>query len=390
MMTSRRIAVCALSMVVVVGGCSSKGGDAGDAGGSPDLGGPFVRRYIPDDVLARKAISYSGYRGTQSPDAHSYPREDEIKEDLQLLIRGNWTFLRLFDCSPHAERVLKVIKDDGFDLKVMQGIWIAGAKALHDQENREQIDKCVALAQMYQDIIVAVSVGNENLDAWSDVRVPPAELVAYITDVRGRVSQPVTTDDMFYPFTLAKDTDADYTDVIEVARVVDFLALHVYAFIDADYDGWDWKQLSVPEGPQRAVAMMNAAMTYQKSSIADAAAAMKDKGLDLPIVIGETGWKATPTGLSETPNGKYRAHPVNQKMFYDSVEDWVYGSGKDATSPRAVFYFEAFDEPWKSEDDGWGLFDTDRAAKYVIWSAFPDKKPANAPDYTDNDAVYAK
>ena len=39
-------------------------------------------------------------------------------------------------------------------------------------------------------------------------------------------------------------------------------------------------------------------------------------------------------------------------------------------------------------DDGWGLFDSDRKAKYVIWGTFPDKKPANAPNYSDADAVY--
>src|SRR5262249_55197482 len=79
---------------------SSKGEDGHDASV-----GTAGRRVIPDDVLSRKAICYSGYRRNQSPETRSYPSEQEIKEDLDLLTRGGWTFLRLFDCSPHAERV---------------------------------------------------------------------------------------------------------------------------------------------------------------------------------------------------------------------------------------------------------------------------------------------
>jgi hypothetical protein len=31
-----------------------------------------------------------------------------------------------------------------------------------------------------------------------------------------------------------------------------------------------------------------------------------------------------------------------------------------------------------------------RVPKYVLWDAFPDLKPKNAPVYTDKDAVYYK
>jgi exo-beta-1,3-glucanase (GH17 family) len=372
-MRPRLVAVCALPLAVALIGC----------GGNNN--GP---RAIAADVLARHGMAYSGYRAGQSPDTQVYPSEAQIAEDLRLLVRGHWTFIRLFDCSAHAARVLKVIKDNGLDIKVMSGIWIAGAKAAHDQENRAQIETCIKLDNDYKDIIVAVSVGNETLDYWSDVRVPPAELVAYIAEVRARVPQPVTTDDMYLPFTLAVDSDADYSSVLQVAKAVDFLSLHVYAFIDAQYDSWDWQQLAVPAGHARAVAMMDAAMSYSRSSIADAAAALAEKGVHVPIVIGEAGWKTAPTDTTDATEAA-RAHPVNQKMFYDRLESWIYGADRDASSPKTVFYFEGFDEPWKADDDGWGLFDVGRNAKYAIWGAFPDKKPANAPSYGDSDAVYS-
>jgi exo-beta-1,3-glucanase (GH17 family) len=196
---------------------------------------------------------------------------------------------------------------------------------------------------------------------------------------------------MYLPFTFGSDGSTSYADVVQVVQAVDFLAIHVYPFLDAPYDAWDWKQLSVPAGPQRAVAMMNAAFQYAKSSIDSVRTALAQKGLSVPILLGETGWKsATGNGTNQDTTEKFRAHPVNEKIFYDAIMKWVYGSGKTATSPKAAFYFEAFDEPWKSDDDNWGLLDVNRKAKYVVWSVLPDLKPAGAPNYTDNDAVYYK
>ncbi|HEX9296004.1 MAG TPA: hypothetical protein VF881_09210 [Polyangiaceae bacterium] len=352
-------------------------------------GGIAGRRAIADDVLARKAIAYSGYRENQSPGTHRYPTADQVHEDLQLLIRGGWTFLRLFDCSQHAETVLKVIQENALDVKVLLGVWISGKKAIYDVENREQIEKCVSLSSTYRDVVVAVSVGNETLDDWSSVRVPPAELTDYIKEVRERVTQPVTTDDMYLPFSLGVVGTTSYADVLQVLEAVDFLDVHVYAFIDARWS-WEWRQLGTPEGPERARAMMKAGLIYTEGAIRSVLAALYKHKLDLPILIGEAGWKTKNTRAFDDPDATYRAHPVNQKMYYDSLMSWVYGSTKDGLSPKGAFYFEAFDEPWKSEDDAWGLFDVDRKAKYAIWDLFPDRKPANAPAYTEADAVYYK
>jgi exo-beta-1,3-glucanase (GH17 family) len=381
----RRAAFLALFASTALAGCKSSPSHAplDMAAALPDPARP-----IADAVLARRAMAYSGYRANEDPTAGTYPTPAEIKEDLLLLQRGHWTFIRLFDCSLHAQRVLQVIKDNALDFKVMQGVWISGPKAMFDQANHDEIERCVGLANTYKDIIVAVSVGNETLDDWSNVRVDPVELAAYITAVRKRIPQPVTTDDSYLPFTLGSDGTFSYASVIEVAKVVDFLSLHVYAFSDAPYDSWDWKQLAVPAGPQRAAAMMKAAMQYTEDSVQSVRDVMSQNGLQLPIVIGEAGWKALPSGTDSDTTEVYRAHPVNQKMFYDALESWVYGSTHDAMSPKAAFFFETFDEPWKTDDDGWGLFDTNRMARYALWSTFPDKKPPGAPPLSEADAVY--
>ena len=58
------------------------------------------------------AICYSGYREGQSPDIGIYPSYNEVMEDL-LILQKNWQYLRLYDCTKHAEIVLKAIEKIG-------------------------------------------------------------------------------------------------------------------------------------------------------------------------------------------------------------------------------------------------------------------------------------
>jgi hypothetical protein len=64
------------------------------------------------------AICYSGYREGQNPGLRVYPSYEEIREDL-LILAKNWQFLRLYDCSRHAELVLEVISNESLHFKVM-------------------------------------------------------------------------------------------------------------------------------------------------------------------------------------------------------------------------------------------------------------------------------
>ena len=343
------------------------------------------KRCIPDRVLARSAVCYSGYRANENPNAFHYPTEAEVKQDLDLLVRAGYSFIRVFDATPHAETVLKVITDNGFDIKVQLGVWIAGSKIKADVANQLQISKGIALANQYPNLVVGVSVGNETLDSWSSVHTDPADLVEYLKQVRGSIAQPVTTDDLYPPFELL----GGYQDVLAVLKTVDYLSVHVYAHIDASFDSWEYKQENVPAGPERAQAMMKAALAYSKITIVNVRSTLKQFDLELPIVIGEAGWKSHVTDRSKVAEAVF-AHQVNQQLFFDGLEDWTHGAGRDADSAGTAFYFEAFDEPWKTSDDGWGLFDTNRNAKYAMWNKFPDLTPTGAMPYSAADALYFK
>ena len=63
------------------------------------------------------AICYSGFREGQQPGGVS-PSYQQVKEDL-LILQPHWKYLRLYDCDPHAEMVLEVIRKEQLDFKVM-------------------------------------------------------------------------------------------------------------------------------------------------------------------------------------------------------------------------------------------------------------------------------
>jgi hypothetical protein len=179
-------------------------------------------------------------------------------------------------------------------------------------------------------------------------------MAGYLAQVRKAVPQPVTTDDNFAFFAAAP------TGILDN---IDFVSLHTYALSDSLYPGtWDWKQAAVPASG-RAAAMMTAAIAYTQQNCQEVTSYLSSLGYGaLPIVIGETGWKAIAS------NGEYeRANPVNQKMFFDGLNTWL-ASG---TGPKNIFWFEAFDEPWKGADDNWGLFDVSRQARTVVQGLYP-------------------
>ena len=66
-----------------------------------------------------KAICYSGFRDGQHPGGY-FPSYEQVKEDL-LLLKKDWSYLRLYDCDEHARTKFEVIENEHFDFKVMLG-----------------------------------------------------------------------------------------------------------------------------------------------------------------------------------------------------------------------------------------------------------------------------
>lgn len=337
-------------------------------------------RALSADFGTRKAVSYAPYRST-STDNTNFQNElvtpANVLQDLRLLQDGGFTLIRLFNSSDAmAKVVLETIKTNNLDIKVMLGVWIqsGNSAAINDAE----IARAVALANNYKSTVLALSIGNETMVNWSFNAVPVADMVKYINAVRSQVTQPVTTDDNWAFFAKASNNQ----DPKAILNVVDFVAMHTYPIADSVHDAnkWNWQQTDKAAN-LRAEAMMDAAIATAKSDFNAVRAYMDNLGLtNTPIVIGETGWKAIASG-----GENYRAHPVNQKMYFDRLTAWMNSSA--AAKPKSIFYFEAFDEPWKKADDKWGLFNVDRKARYVVQSLYPSSMWETG-TYTSADAIY--
>ncbi len=133
------------------------------------------------------SICYSGYREGQDPRLGIFPSYAQVKEDL-LLLAGNWSYLRLYDCSKHAETVLDVIEKEKLDFHIMLGVdmaaevsnpncpwgaYFSDEKLVENKcHNSDEIDRLIALAAQYPKSVFAVSVGNEASVEWTDHMVP--------------------------------------------------------------------------------------------------------------------------------------------------------------------------------------------------------------------------
>lgn len=305
-----------------------------------------------EQIIGRQhanAICYSGYREGQDPRLGIFPSYTEIKEDLRLLSQ-NWSFVRLYDCSRHAELTLDVISDEGLDLKVMLGmelaaeesnpncpwggVYSAATLAANRQANRERVQRLITSANAHTDSVFSVSIGNEASVEWTDHMVSVESLVAYACDVRIAVPQPVTFCENYVPWT---------TKLAPLAAESDHISMHTYPV---------WEYRTIEE-----------ALDYSKENYH----AVVEQYPHKPVIITETGWTTASNGRGIEPTN---ASEALQASYYEQLMAWT------TEEKILTFVFEAFDEQWKGSADPlepekhWGLFYIDRTPKLVMRDLF--------------------
>jgi exo-beta-1,3-glucanase (GH17 family) len=303
------------------------------------------------------AICYSGYREGQSPNDRRYPSLAQIHEDL-LILQKNWRLLRLYDCSPHAERVLQVIDDNALPFQVMLGAYLGAEMnnvgcpwggsfseeqlAASTRENDAEVGRLIALANRYPGTVFSVAVGNEATVDWTDHFVPVHRMIDHVRRVKAGVRQPVTFCENYVPW---------QHKLRELVAELDFISLHTYPV-------WEYKHI-------------HEALDYTKDNLASVARLYPDT----PVVITEAGWCTNSNG-----RGMHAEHAVQelQAIYYQDLLDWTRAAG------LLCFVFEAFDEPWKGSPDPlepekhWGLFTVDRKPKLVMQPLYPELMPQPA------------
>lgn len=305
----------------------------------------------PDQLIAGEvmAIAYSGFREGQHPDRGDgamNPSDNEILEDLEILIAYDFNLIRLYDAKENSRTTLELIREHNLPIKVLLGMWLDAEVSNHEGAewllepipeaklaantlaNAEEVQLGIDLARQFGDIVIAVNVGNEALVSWNDHMVSLESVIDYVRLVKAAIEQPVTVADNY---------DWWINDGAPLAAEVDFLGIHTYPA---------WEEKTIDE-----------ALAYTIENMERVRAALPDS----PVAILEAGWATEAIEFGD------RANEESQERYYRELKEW-------ATAMNiTVFFFEAFDEPWKGNPDAplgaekhWGIFNVDRTPKRVL------------------------
>jgi hypothetical protein len=339
----------------------------------------YTQRPLPSVYGTAKAVNYSPYRTLTGPIDQEVPTDAQILQDLSLLDTAGYSLLRLFGAAPPAtdvvaEKILQLAAANYPDMKFQLGISLHGLTSCSDPVNDQNIFYLVTKLSKYPNV-AAISVGNET--SFYSKYMPVACLERYIRTIRSQVTQPVTADDDFTFYAGLTYTGGDRVEQKPdtILALIDFASIHMYPISNPGW--WNWQQTGVAAGPARAKAMMEAALAADKDwygqvagyHYVDSTGTTVTTAASMPIVIGETGWKAVQTNPASEIE-QYTALQVNAKWY----DDLLYGNPSQGYAswegsvggPASIFWFEATDEQWKQADDGWGLWDADRNPRYAL------------------------
>ncbi len=354
----RSLAYGFLFLTLLVGACAETSQQSSVDSNGEELFASVVANVViqqsPQDLLAGEvmAVAYSGFREGQHPDRGAgavNPSDAEILEDLRIMAAYDFGLIRLYDTGENTVTTLRLIRENNIAIKVLLGIWLRAEISNHEAcpwldepipedelaanqlANQAEVERGIALANEFSDIVVAANVGNEALVEWNDHMVSLEAVIGYVRQVKAAINQPVT---------VAENYEWWIKDGAPLAAHLDFLGIHTYPA---------WENKPIDE-----------ALAYTIENLQRVSAALPGKSM----AILEAGW------ASEAVEFGDRASEAHQKRYFDELQDWA------TRTNVTVFFFEAFDEPWKGNPDNpggaekhWGLLNVDRTPKAALDAA---------------------
>lgn len=334
------------------------------------------------------AISYGGYREITRD---SQPTIAQLKNDMKILSAMGIKILRTYNVQlDHAPNLLKAIRelkteDPDFEMYVMLGAWIDCLNAWTDQpvnhdiespNNIGEIERAVALANKYPDIVKILAVGNEAMVKWAtSYYVQPNVILKWVNhlqDLKSKDKLPkdlwITSSDDFASWG-GEDSLYHNEDLEQLINAVDYISMHTYSYHNTHYNPEFW---GVPENETELPSIdkingsMQRAIVFSKKQYDSVSNYMKSLGIEKPIHIGETGWASVSSGYYGA-NGSKATDEYKQGLYYKLTREWTNEAN------ISCFYFEAFNEKWKDvhnpkgSENHFGLFTIDGEAKYAVW-----------------------
>ncbi|RCK59157.1 putative glucan endo-1,3-beta-glucosidase btgC [Candida viswanathii] len=230
-----------------------------------------------------------------------------------------------------SELILDAIEYMNLNMSLAMGVWIGS----NDSVNKEQMDLMKRVVSKYDDplrLINSIYIGNEVLFREDKTR---EELIAYIQDAKD--------------FLKLSGIDDIPVGTSEIGSLIDPKLLDACDVVGANIHPF-FAGVPVEYATAWTIEFLNLQVQ-----------AYNEK--NTPIVLTEVGW---PSGGGNF--GQSVASLANLQYF---VSDFLC-TFRDL--PIEYYYFEAFDEPWKSifwEDNQqwetqWGIFNADRLSKFSL------------------------
>jgi exo-beta-1,3-glucanase (GH17 family) len=343
------------------------------------------------DILGNpnyQAISYEGYR---EKSREIQPSVEQLKEDVKILSAMGIKILRTYNVQfPHASNLLKAIQelkndDPDFEMYVMLGAWIDCKNAWTDREpdhnveseqNEGEIERAVALAYQYPDIVKILAVGNEAMVRWAtSYFVQPEVILKWVNHLQslkasGKLHKDlwITSSDDFSSWG-GGESSYHTEDLEKLANAVDYISIHTYPYHNTHYNPHFWR-VPAEEMHLTEIEKVDAAMLrskdFAKSQYDSVANYIRSIGVEKPIHIGETGWATVSDGFYGK-EGSRATDEYKQALYYRHMREWTDAAG------ISCFYFEAFNEQWKDaqnpigSENHFGLFEISGKAKYALW-----------------------
>ena len=280
--------------------------------------------------IALTGLAYGPYHKGQGPG--TAPSKEEIQADMPTLTSLTHC-IRLYSSTGAASTIVQAAEAN--HISVALGIALSNNR----QENEREIAAAEQLVATYK-AVRAVIVGNE---VWGNPRNDQALLHAELQKVYRDIQQANKASGRSVLVTAAEEYYV-WLHHPELADNVDFLTVHIYPF---------WQKQSMAN----AIQFLNGAYQMVKASFPNK-----------PIVIGETGWPSEGGAY-----GQAIANSDNQVRYLKDFSTWAQRNNVQ------YFYFEAFDEDWKSEQGfgpHWGLYQQDGKLKPALSSLLPAADPA--------------
>lgn len=264
----------------------------------------------PEEI---SGFAFSPFQKGQNAIYNVMPSTEEIREDVELLA-GKARSLRTYSSLRSLEAIPDIARD--YNMDVVIGIWLGMDTII----NEDEIQAGIALANASTNV-TSVMVGNETILRGE---FSATDLGVLMDRVRREVNVPVSTAEPWHV----------WLRYPELADHVDYITVHMLPY---------WEGIDV-----------DIAVDYIVDKMEQLEAAFPDK----EILIGEVGWPS---------DGRTReaavASEANEALF---LRRFLH---RAAELNYEYFLMEAFDQPWKAENEGgvgayWGVYDVERNPKF--------------------------